>query len=167
MGVVGSDIDGVIAPNPWITRYWPGSGDPIVQKPLRAFPASWDYIFRRPYPKAIEWVKERQAAGDKILLISGIYIFAWPFIWLWLKLWKFPHDGLHLRLRGSQPEFKAKAVFKLGCTMFIDDRKDVIAAIAKQFLLDGFKEVNSYQNELGYVVFIGDINNRNKGVLAQ
>jgi len=85
-----------------------------------------------------------------------------------LKIWRVPLDGLYLRKdwRVSQPEYKAKTVSRIGCTLFIDDRKDVIIAIAKQFLSDGFRKIRIFQNKLGFVVSVADDCDKTEEVVA-
>jgi len=168
MAVVGIDIDGVIAKNPWEIWHWPFSKRPIRNRAIRALLASPCYLLRRPIPEAIQWIKEQQAGGNKVLLISGIYGIVGYFVSGWLNLWRVPFDGLYLRKNWhiSQPEYKAMTVSRTGCTLFIDDRIDIIAAIAKQFLIDGFRKVRIFQNKLGYVVSVGDDYDKTEEVVA-
>jgi|AntAceMinimDraft_16_1070373.scaffolds.fasta_scaffold00273_3 hypothetical protein len=154
MAIVGIDVDGVIAENPWKIWYWPFSGKPIRNRVVRVLLATPCYIFRHPKSKAVEWIREQREAGNKVFVVSGIYgIIGW-LVRCWFKLWKIPFDGIYLRKdpRVSQPLFKARVISTIGCTLFIDDREDIIKAIAKQFRLDGFRKVTISKNELGYVV---------------
>ncbi len=152
--IVGIDIDGVIARNPWKNWRRLFSKKSIQNRTIRLLLALLYYVFRRPRPEAKQWIKEQQTAGNKVLLISGIYGIAGYFVLGWLKIWQFPFDGLHLRRdwHVSQPEYKAKMVHKTGCELFIDDRTDVIAAITKRYLNNGFSDVRIFRNGLGYVV---------------
>lgn len=160
VAIVGIDIDGVIAKNPWRIWYWPFSAKPIRNRAIRLFLAIPCYIFRRPIPEAIQWIEGQREEGNQVLVVSGIYSIAGWLIKGWFKLWHIPFDTNDIYLRKnpfiSQPLFKAKTISATGCILFIDDREDVIAAIAKQFLIDGFSEIKIFQNEIGYVVSIGD-----------
>ena len=158
MPVVGIDIDGVIAKNPWKIWHWPLSKKPVSNRIIRALLASPCYLFRRPIPEAIQWIKEQQAIGNKVLLISAIYGIVGYLVSIWLNMWQVPFDGLYLRKNWhiSQREYKARTVSKTGCTLFIDDRTDVIAAIARQFLTDGVYELSILHKTIGYILVVGE-----------
>ena len=154
MAIVGIDIDGVIARNPWEIWHYPFSRKLIRNRVIRVLLAIPCYIFRHPRSEAVEWIREQREAGNKVFVVSGIYSIIGWLVWCWFKLWQIPFDGIYLRKdpRISQPLFKARAISTIGCILFIDDRKDVTTAIAKQFLLDGFRKAVISKNELGYVV---------------
>lgn len=154
MRVVGMDIDGVLAKNPWEMQWhWPLSGKPVCHRFFRFWLAGFYYLYRAPNQDAKRWALGQKKEGNKLLIISSVWAICRPVTWFWLKRCGIPFDGLILRWRGTPQEFKARAVSRR-CSSFVDDQMDVILAIAKIWIDQGFfrQIVISHLDGFGYLL---------------
>jgi len=130
--IIGLDIDGVIAPDPWL-KYKKGSFKKfrVFGEISRIIYVLFYYLIRSPFPETKKLIRGYKRRGYKIIIISGVWGIGKPMIWLWFKLHRIPFDKLILKWKGSVWEFKAKAVLLNQCEMFVDDRLDVIFYVRK------------------------------------
>jgi hypothetical protein len=134
--VVGFDVDGVIAPRSWdMAKKWPLFRSQRLNEFVWLIPVLAHYMLRSPILPAKQLVLQEKQAGKKIVFISAIWIFFLPFLWIWLKWHRIPHDKILLRLPGvSREAHKAKAIYKLGCCYYIDDDKALMDRIMGELL---------------------------------
>lgn len=137
--IIGFDIDGVIAPNPWLES----SSEKVlgIAKVARLIKVSIRYLTRKPVPERVEWLKGYRKYGYRIVIISGIWEIVRPMIWLWLKFYHIPFDKLVLRKKDEVSKFKAKAIEKHKCEMFVEDQKDLMRKIRKLLADKGYGNI--------------------------
>lgn len=122
--MIGCDIDGVIAENPWISRNF-----------LAIF---LKYFCRRPNKDVLLFLREQKEMGNKIVIISGIWNVFKPIIFVWLKLYKVPFDFLCLRKIGDgKSDHKIRAIEHFRCEIFLEDDEEIIEAIQEKFTVQG------------------------------
>ncbi|MCD5396105.1 MAG: hypothetical protein LR000_00245 [Candidatus Pacebacteria bacterium] len=144
--IVGVDIDGVVARDPWsFYRRELFAQYGVLGKVARIICIFIDYILRPPFSETKVLLEKYKKRGGKIIFISGIPKLGKPIIWLWLKVHRIHFDKLVLRGREDVVRFKARAIIENQCTQFIEDQLKL--ALLIKYLLQEMSYTNNVEVE--------------------
>lgn len=130
--IVGFDLDGIVAPNPW-ARYNRSSRKGIIGKCVAIISIFCCYVLRKPHEPIVNLLKEYDERGHRIIFISGIWGVARPIVLMWLKWHHIPFYKIVLRWKGSCKEFKTRYIFSTGCEMYVEDDSEIAGFIKERY----------------------------------
>lgn len=138
--IVGFDLDGVVATNPW--RYI--SRRSVVGKCIAIISVFFYYILRKPNKPIVDLLREYNKRGHRIVFISGIWGVAQPIILLWLKWHHIPFDKIVLRWKKSCKEFKVSQILFHKCEMYVEDDPEIASFIKEkcEIIQQGVWQIN-------------------------